>query len=94
MTVRKGPGRPKGSRNKRTIQQIEAVKASGLTPLEYLVSVYQNEENPETMRLKAASDAAPYVHQRLSAVDMDISSEKNAASDYTLAELEEIENAA
>lgn len=40
-------GRRKGTPNKKTQQQIEAVKATGMTPLEYLTSVYQSPLPPE-----------------------------------------------
>jgi hypothetical protein len=38
--------------------------------LEYLVSVYTDEGNPLNVRLDAAKAAAPYVHPRLSAVEV------------------------
>ena len=39
-----------------------------LTPLEFLRSVYCNEAVPLGMRLRAAVEAAPYVHPKLSAI--------------------------
>src|SRR5262249_58477816 len=36
-----------------------------ITPLEFLEAVYSNEELPLSARLKAASDAAQYVHPKL-----------------------------
>lgn len=66
----RGRGRPPGSRNKRTVETQERVAASGMTPLEYLTSVYQDEERDESRRIDAAKAAAPYVHPRLAQIDM------------------------
>jgi hypothetical protein len=60
---REGAGRPKGSTNIRTLEAIEAL--TGLTPLEYLTSVYQDPNHDESKRIDAAKAAAPYVHAKL-----------------------------
>jgi hypothetical protein len=39
-----------------------------VTPLEFFEAVYQDERLPLTVRMRAASEAAPYVHPKLSAV--------------------------
>ena len=85
-----GAGRPAGSRNKRTVAQAQAIETSGLTPLDYLVAVYQNEKMPERMRLEAAKIAAPFVHPRLSAVDMDLRGEYRDVEELSDQELTEI----
>ena len=61
--ARPGAGRPAGATNKRTLEAIE--KLTGLTPLEYLTSVYQDPEADESKRIDAAKAAAPYVHAKL-----------------------------
>ena len=66
---RAGAGRPKGSRNVKTIEQAEAVKAAGLTPLDYMLSVMRDERQEQSVRLDAANKAAPYVHAKLASVD-------------------------
>lgn len=66
-----GKGRPKGSRNKRTAEVIQAVKSSGMTPLEYLTSVFQDVEADEARRIDAAKAAAPYCHAKLQPIDGD-----------------------
>lgn len=66
---REGAGRPKGSRNVKTVEQVKAIKESGLTPLDYLLEVLRDETNEKNVRMDAATKAAPYVHPRLSAVD-------------------------
>lgn len=68
--ARPGAGRPKGAQNIRTAEQTAAVEASGLSPLDYLTSVYRDPSVDESKRIDAAKAAAPYVHARLSQVDM------------------------
>lgn len=70
---RPSAGRPKGARNKKTLEQSAAIEASGLTPLAYLTSVYQNPAADEARRIDAAKAAAPYVHAKLSQVDATLS---------------------
>lgn len=67
---RPGAGRPAGALNRRTVEQVEAIEASGLTPLEYLTSVYRDPAADEARRIDAAKAAAPYVHPKLSSVEM------------------------
>lgn len=67
---RPGSGRKKGSPNKRTAEQVKAVEESGLTPLDYMLSVMRNTESEPRERLNAASMAAPYVHAKLSSVEL------------------------
>lgn len=68
--TRKGSGRKAGSPNKATQAQRDEAAASGLTPLDYMLSVMRSEDETEERRLEAAKAAAPYVHPRLSSVDM------------------------
>lgn len=84
---RPGSGRPPGARNKRSIEQEAQIRESGKTPLEYLVSIYQDEEQPERMRLEAARSAAPYVHPKLSAVDMDLGRDNRTVEEMSDEEL-------
>ena len=67
---RPGAGRKAGVPNKRTAAVIEAVEASGVTPLDYMLDVMRNPANDAAMRLDAAKSAAGYVHAKLSAVDV------------------------
>lgn len=68
---RAGAGRPKGTPNKRTAQQVEAIAATGMTPLQYLTSVFQDVSADEARRIDAAKAAAPYCHAKLQPVDGD-----------------------
>lgn len=67
---REGAGRKKGVPNKKTQEQVDAIKATGLTPLEYFASIYQDEEQTESTRLDAAKAAAPYIHPKLSSTEV------------------------
>jgi hypothetical protein len=68
---RPGAGRPKGSPNKRTAEQVEAIASTGMTPLQYLTSVFQDVSADEARRIDAAKAAAPYCHAKLQPVDSD-----------------------
>jgi len=64
-------GRPKGSKTRySTTLQRQMLHSDNPTPLEYLVSVYTDESNSLRDRLDAAKAAAPYVHPRLSTVEV------------------------
>lgn len=62
---KKTGGRVKGSKNKTTRAKEAAIAASGLTPLEYMLSLLRNTKLPRDVRLEASRSAAPYVHPRL-----------------------------
>jgi len=66
---RDGAGRPKGAPNKATAAKAEAIAESGMTPLDYLLSVYRDPEADKSQRLDAAKAAAPYVHPKRAPVD-------------------------
>jgi hypothetical protein len=56
-------GRPKGSRNRSTL--IAIIEAAGdVTPLEYLLSVQNDEREDRDRRLRAATAAAQYCHAK------------------------------
>jgi hypothetical protein len=68
--VRPGSGRKPGSPNKKTAQLQSEVEASGITPLDYLLSVMRAPESEPRERLAAAVSAAPYIHAKLSSVNV------------------------
>jgi len=72
--ARPGAGRPRGSVNIRSSEIIKKIEESGMTPLDFLVSVYQDPQASRTERLQAARAAAPFCHARLSNVEMDVTS--------------------
>lgn len=68
--AREGAGRKPGVPNKKTAAIAAAVEASGLTPLGYLLRVMRDEDMDPDARRDAAKAAAPYVHAKLSSVEM------------------------
>ena len=66
---REGAGRPAGVRNIKTLERLEAIAASGETPLDYLLRVMRDEGNEMNVRLDAAKSAAPYIHSKLATID-------------------------
>lgn len=83
---RPGAGRKPGSPNKATAQKRAEIEASGLTPLDYMLATLRNEEASTEDRQWAAEKAAPYVHAKLSAVEMKAS--VSMSHEDALAELE------
>lgn len=67
---RPGAGRKPNTPNKRTAELQKAVEESGMTPLDYMLSVMRNETNEPRERLTAAVSAAPYVHAKLSSIEL------------------------
>ena len=68
--ARAGAGRKKGGTNRITADAVEQTKATGITPLEYLLTVMRAPEADPRERMSAAIAAAPYVHAKLSTVDV------------------------
>lgn len=62
-------GKKKGSRNKVTLEKAKAIEASGLTPLDYMLSLLRDELNDTETRFEAAKAAAPYCHNKLASVE-------------------------
>lgn len=57
-------GRQAGTPNRRTTEQVAAIDASGLSPLDYLVTLYRDVTADPKDRALAAKAAAPYLHPR------------------------------
>ena len=66
---RQGAGRKRGTANKASAARQAAVKASGLTPLDYMLSVLRDDKQDLATRLDAAYKAAPYVHPKLASIE-------------------------
>lgn len=86
--VRAGAGRKKGTRNKANAAREKAIAESGLTPLDYLLSVMRDETEEPTMRMDAAKAAAPFVHPKLAAIEH--TGEMTLTHEQALAELETV----
>ncbi len=67
---RKGAGRKPGSANIKTREVADRAALEGITPLEYLIAVMRDDGQDTVRRLDAAKAAAPYMHPRLSALDV------------------------
>ena len=63
--------RPKGSPNKATAARVADIAASGMTPMDFLISVMRDETRPIELRIDAAGRVAPYVHPRLQAISLE-----------------------
>ena len=68
--VRAGSGRKAGVPSKKTAALQKAVAESGITPLEYMLTVMRAPEAEPRERLAAAGMAAPYVHAKLSSIEV------------------------
>lgn len=73
---RPGAGRKPGSKNRRTVALAEALAemATGqngdLMPKDFFLSIMRDEGLPLKTRMDAGAHAAPYVHAKLSTVDV------------------------
>lgn len=87
---RKTGGRRKGSLNRTTKEQREAVAQSGETPLDFMLRVMRDENAPQARRDAMAIAAAPYVHARLASTSVESKNqhhhsgtvEKNCFADF------------
>lgn len=75
MARPKTGGRTKGTPNKATAARQAEVAASGLTPLEYMLNVLRDVQQPAERRDDMAKAAAPYIHPKLNAVQAKIDGE-------------------
>jgi hypothetical protein len=62
-------GRRKGTPNRRTLAQKEELENSGLSPLDYMLSVMRDPEASPERRDYNARGAAPYCHRALKAIE-------------------------
>src|SRR5690606_24961764 len=66
---RKTGGRKKGTPNKTSAKRAAEIAASGLTPLDYALSVLRDETASPEDRKWAAQTAMPFCHHRLASVE-------------------------
>lgn len=79
-------GRQKGTPNRMTAERRIQIEKSGLTPLDFLLSVMRDATVNIDRRMQAAVAAAPYVHPRLSSVQTTVA-HKDDIDDFTTEEL-------
>jgi len=78
--ARVGAGRKKGAATTKTREIADREMQAGLTPLEYMLQVMRREPSPAldakdmlaavVLRFEAAKASAPYMHPRLTAVEV------------------------
>jgi hypothetical protein len=66
---RPGAGRPKGAKSAKTLEIARKAIESGLTPLEYMMDILRDVNQPTELRFEAAKSAAPYIHPRLAHIE-------------------------
>ena len=76
-------GRQRGTPNRATAAKADEIAASGMTPLDYMISVMRDETATRPERLEAAAKAAPYVHPRLSAIEYTAPAEPEEDVDFS-----------
>ena len=77
----KSPGRPVGSKNKKTLRQ-ELIAKGGMTPAEFLASVVNDENANMSQRIRAAEAAAKFYDASLSS--MEIHTDEDEASPFNI----------
>ena len=68
---RPGAGRKRGSPNKLTAAMRAKIEASGEVPLDYMLKVMRDENEPSERRDRMAIAAAPFCHPRLQSVQVE-----------------------
>jgi hypothetical protein len=63
-------GRKAGQPNHASVAHRRAILASGLSPIDYLTSVYRDPGEPTSVRVDAARTVCAYVYPKLSSVDV------------------------
>lgn len=69
---RPGAGRKPGTINRSSKDLLEKASRSGLLPVDYMLGVMRDESLDTRLRIDAAKAAAPYVHQKLSVISVDV----------------------
>lgn len=70
--ARPGAGRKPGTINRFSKDLLDKATQSGQLPVDYMLGVMRDESLDTRLRIDAAKAAAPYVHQRLSAISVDL----------------------
>ena len=68
--ARPNSGRKPGGTNRATAEAIEAAKATGQMPLDFLLDIMRDIEADEAKRIDCAKAAAPYLHAKLATIEM------------------------
>lgn len=84
-------GRAKGTPNRRTQEQVDAILESGDTPLDYMIGVMRDESAAPAVRLDAAGKAAPFVHPKLSSSTVSMEADIDLTSSRHVAEMTDLQ---
>jgi hypothetical protein len=79
---RKTGGRQKGARNHATAEARAAAEATGILPLEYMLSVMRDGHSDPKRRDAMAMAAAPYLHPKVSPVEAAEPEQRSDAEKY------------
>ena len=70
--ARPNAGRKPGTLNRFNRELLERANEGGQLPLDYMLGVMRDESLDTQLRIDAAKAAAPYVHQKLSVISVDV----------------------
>jgi hypothetical protein len=62
-------GRKRSGANRLDAEARQQAMKTGLTPLEFMLTILRNPANSDAVRMEAAKAAAPYVHARLAHIE-------------------------
>ena len=68
--ARPGAGRKPGKPSRKSVEQAAKAAEGGIMPLDYLLQVMRAPESEPREKLVAAQAAAPYIHAKLSSVNV------------------------
>ncbi len=63
-------GRPKGSKNKNTLEAIAVLEKKGINPLEEMADMATDENVSETVRARLLCELASYIYPKRKAVEV------------------------
>lgn len=75
-------GRPKGSRNKASVAREQLVCESGLSPLDFMLRILEDENANLADRKWAAEKAAPFIHPRVASETFQSNSNEMSHEDW------------
>ena len=70
--ARPNAGRKPGTLNRFNRELLDRAIEGGQLPLDYMLEIMRDQSLDTRLRMDAAKTAAPYVHQKLSAISVDL----------------------
>lgn len=68
--ARPNAGRKAGAATKKTKEIADQAAQDGITPLEFMLRIMRDTKSEQKDRMAMAVSAAPYIHARLSSIEM------------------------